>query len=308
MDLNSIFNPKSIAVIGASKDTTKIGHVIFRNLVEGNFNGNIYGVNPNAYEIIGQPIYPSLKDILGPIDLAVIAVPAPLVKQVMQQCVEKKVKGVIVISSGFSEVGNITEEQEIAQIAKDADIAMIGPNCMGVINPSIRMDGVFNPVYKTKRPGPGEISFMTQSGAVGAAVIDIAAKMGVGIASFISYGNATVVNESHLLEFYKDDPKTKVIAIYMESAKDGRRFYEIAKEVSMHKPIILIKAGKTKGGARAAQSHTASLAGSYDVYSAAFKQAGIIEVESLTDLFDFSKIFLQPFPKGDKVGIITNGG
>lgn len=185
---------------------------------------------------------------------------------------------------------------------------IITSNCMGMINTTTRVDSVFNPVYKLGRPKPGEISFISQSGAVGAAVMDLAAKMGVGISLFVSYGNAAVVTETDLLEYLRDDPKTKVIAMYIEGVRDGRKFLEVAKEITKRKPIILIKAGKTQAGTKAVASHTAALAGDYQVYSAAFKQAGIIEVESLTDLFDFSKIFLQPFPTGDRVGVITNGG
>lgn len=308
MDLKSLLEPKSIAVIGASRDPAKIGHVILKNLVEGGFAGQVYPVNPSAEVILYQHSFASVKDIPVPVDCAIIVTPVPVVIKVLQECADKGVKSAIIITSGFAEVGNVQGEEEIKRIAKDSGMVVLGPNCMGLINTATRVDSVFNPVYKLGRPKPGEIAFISQSGAVGAAVMDLAAKMGVGISLFVSYGNAAVVTETDLLEYLRDDPKTKVIAMYIEGVKDGRRFLEVAKEITKRKPIILIKAGKTQAGTKAVASHTAALAGDYQVYSAAFKQAGIIEVESLTDLFDFSKIFLQPFPTGDRVGVITNGG
>lgn len=308
MDLKPLLEPKSIAVIGASRDPTKIGHVILKNLVEGGFSGQVYPVNPSAEVILYQHSFASVKDIPSPVDCAIIVTPVPAVTKVLQECADKGVKSAIIITSGFAEVGNVQGEEEIKRIAKESGMAVIGPNCMGLLNTATRVDSVFNPVYKLGRPKSGEIAFISQSGAVGAAVMDLAAKMGVGVSLFVSYGNAAVVTETDLLEYLRDDPKTKVIAMYIEGVRDGRRFLEVAKEITRRKPIILIKAGKTQAGTKAAASHTAALAGDYQVYSAAFKQAGIIEVESLTDLFDYSKIFLQPFPSGDRVGVITNGG
>ena len=307
-DLSSLFNPKSIAVIGASKDPTKIGHVILKNLVEGGFSGQVFPVNPTADVILYQHSFASVKDIPSHVDLAIIVTPQPVVLKVLEECGEKGIKNVVIITSGFAEVGNTKDEDLIKEISSKYGINVIGPNCMGYINPSSRVDSVFNPIYKLGRPKAGEIAFVSQSGAVGAAVIDLAAKMGVGISLFVSYGNAAVVNEIDILEYLEQDPKTKVIAMYIEGVRDGRRFLETAKRITKKKPIILIKAGKTEAGTRAVKSHTGNLAGDYAVYSAAFKQAGIIEVESLTDLFDYSKIFLQPFPNGKRVGIITNGG
>ena len=307
-DFKPLFQPKSIAVIGASRDPMKIGHVILKNLVEGGFSGQVYPVNPTADVILFQHSFASVKDIPSPVDCAIIVTPPQAVLGVLQECADKGVKAAVIITSGFAEVGNIQGEEEIKRIAKESGMVVIGPNCMGLINPSMRVDSVFNPVYKLGRPKQGEIAFISQSGAIGAAVMDLAATMGVGISLFVSYGNAAVVTETDLLEYLRDDPKTKVIAMYTEGVRDGRRFLDVAKEITKSKPIILIKAGKTQAGTKAAASHTAALAGDYAVYSAAFRQAGIIEVESLTDLFDFSKAFLQPFPTGDRVAILTNGG
>ncbi|MCX8202645.1 MAG: CoA-binding protein [Candidatus Micrarchaeota archaeon] len=307
-DLKKMFEPESIAVIGASREPNKIGHVILKNLVEGGFSGQVYPVNPSAEIILYQHAFASVKDIPSQVDLAIITTPQKAVLKVLEECGEKGIKNIVIITSGFAEVGNVEDENKVREIAKRYGMAIIGVNCMGFINPYSRVDSVFNPVYKLGRPKAGEIAFISQSGAIGAAVMDLAAKMGVGISLFVSYGNATVVDETDLLEHLYQDKRTKVIAMYIEGVKDGRRFLEVAKKVTKKKPIILIKAGKTEAGVKAAASHTAALAGDYSVYSAAFRQAGIIEVESLTDLFDFSKIFLQPFPKGKRVGIITNGG
>jgi acetyl coenzyme A synthetase (ADP forming)-like protein len=282
--------------------------VILRNLLESGFQGDVYPINPTADVILDHKCYPGVNDVPGPIECAVIAVPTPLVAKVMRECAEKGIKGAVVITSGFAEVGNVAGEQEIAKIAKDNDICMIGPNCLGILNPATRVDNIFLPMYKLERPKVGEIAFIAQSGAVGSCVVDLAADSGVGISKFISYGNAAVVNETHLLEYLGQDKRTKVIAAYIETVKEGKRFLEIAREVTKKKPIILVKAGKTKGGMKAAASHTAAMAGAAEVYSAVFRQARIIEVESLTDLFDYSKIFLQPMPKRDRVAVITNGG
>ena len=308
MDLKYVLEPESVAVIGASHDPSKIGHVIFKNFLESGFRGQVYPINPNIDGILNTKCYPSVLDVPGEIESAVIAVPAKFVKEVMRECAQKGIKGIVLITSGFSEIGNVKEEEEIAKIATDNDICLIGSNCLGLINPTARVDSVFLPMYKLKRPKVGKIAFISQSGAVGSCVIDLAAEMGVGMSKFISYGNAAVVNETHLLEYLKNDKATKVIAAYIETAKDAKRFLKVAKETTLEKPIILIKSGKTKGGVKAAASHTGALAGASEVYSAAFRQARIIEVESLTDLFDYSKIFLQPAPEGNSIAILTNGG
>lgn len=307
-DLKKLFEPKSIAVIGASKEPTKIGHVILKNLVEGGFSGPVYPVNPSADIILYQHAFASVLDIPSQVDLAIIVTPQPAVLKVLEECGKKGIKNAVIITSGFAEVGNVEAEEKIKEIAERYGIAVIGPNCMGFLNTYTRVDSVFNPIYKLGRPKAGEIAFISQSGAVGAAVMDLAAKMGVGISLFVSYGNAAVVNETDMLQYLSEDPRTSVIAVYLEGVRDGRKFLEVAKSVTKKKPVILIKAGKTQAGSKAVASHTAALAGDYAVYSSAFRQAGILEVESLTDLFDYSKIFLQPFPNGSRTGIITNGG
>jgi len=307
-NLDSVFNPSSIAVIGASREPNKIGHVIVKNFVDGGFGGKIYPINPNAEEILGLRSYKSVLDIKGSVDSAVIAVPAAAVASVLEECGKKGIKGVVLITGGFAEVGKIDEEKKIADIAEKYGIALIGPNCMGVLTPATRVDSVFLPIYKLGRPRVGKIAFISQSGAVGGCIVDLAARAGIGMSKFVSYGNAAVVNECDLLEYLANDKETEIIIVYLEGVRDGKRFLEVARKITPKKPIVVIKAGKSAAGAEAAKSHTGSLAGAAEAYKAAFHQARIIEAETLEQLFDFAKIFDQPLPRGKRVGIITNGG
>ncbi|MCX8175159.1 MAG: CoA-binding protein [Candidatus Micrarchaeota archaeon] len=307
-NLDAVFNPSSIAVIGASREPNKIGHVIVKNFVDGGFSGNVYPINPNAEEILGLPAYKSVLDVPGKVDSAVIAVPAKAVAQVLDECGRKGVRGVVLITGGFSEVGNTEEEKKIAEIANRYEIALIGPNCMGVLTPASRVDSVFLPIYKLGRPRVGGISFISQSGAVGGCIVDLAARAGVGMGKFVSYGNAAVIDECDLLEYLASDRQTEIIVVYLEGVRDGRRLLEVAKKITRKKPIVMLKAGKSAHGAEAALSHTGSLAGSAEAYSAAFRQSRIIEAATLEQLFDFAKIFDQVLPCGKRIGIVTNGG
>jgi len=302
--LNFIFNAKSIAVIGASDKPGKIGFEIFRNIVEGGFQGKIYPVNPKITELMGYACYHSIKDVPGTVDLVVITIPAPIIPEVLEQCGEKGVKGVIIISAGFSEVGNFELENKIVNIARKYGMRIVGPNCAGIVNTHQN----FFPTIEV-RPPKGFIAFVSQSGALGGAILMKAKEEGFGISIFASYGNACDVNESDILEYLIEDENSKVIVIYIEAVKDGRRFIETARKLSLRKPIIGIKAGKTEAGSRAVASHTGSLAGQVKIYEAAFKQAGIIPVEDFDEMFDISKVLLyQPPAKGDKIAIITNSG
>ena len=307
-NLDSVFNPRSIAVIGASREPNKIGHVIVKNFVDGGFGGKIYPINPNAEEILGLKSYKSVLAIKGKVDSAVIAVPEAAVAGVLEECGKKGIRGVVLITGGFSEVGKEGEEKKIAAIAEKYGIALIGPNCMGVLTPASRVDSVFLPIYKLGRPRVGKIAFISQSGAVGGCIVDLAARAGIGMSKFVSYGNAAVVNECDLLEYLANDKETEIIIVYLEGVRDGKRFLEVARKITPKKPIVVIKAGKSAAGAEAAKSHTGSLAGAAEAYKAAFHQARIIEAETLEQLFDFAKIFDQPLPRGKRVGIITNGG
>jgi acetyl coenzyme A synthetase (ADP forming)-like protein len=308
MDLNSVFEPESVAIIGASRDPSKIGNAIVKNFVEGGFAGRIFPINPKADELMGLKCYASVSQVPGRVDSAIVAIPAQFVPEALEECGEKGVKSAVVISGGFAEVGNIEGETRIIEIARKYDMAVIGPNCMGVLNPSTKVDSVFLPLYKLERPKSGKIGFISQSGAVGGCIVDLAARAGIGISKFVSYGNASVVDETSLLEYLRDDEKTGIIAMYLEGAKRGKEFARVCREITRKKPLIVLKAGTSSKGAEAAKSHTAALAGSSEAYKAVFRQARVTEAESLMELFYFSKVFDQPLPKGKRVAIITNGG
>lgn len=307
-NLGAVFNPESIAVIGASREPNKIGHVIVKNFVDGGFSGKVYPINPSAEEILGLKSYASVMDVPGKIDSAVIAVPEAAVAGVLEECGKKGIKGVVLITGGFSEVGKVGEEKKIAAIADRYGMALIGPNCMGVLTPASRVDSVFLPIYKLGRPRVGGISFISQSGAVGGCIVDLAARAGIGMSKFVSYGNAAVVDETDLLQYLATDEMTDIIVVYLEGVRDGKKFLEAAREITKKKPIVVLKAGRSASGAEAALSHTGSLAGSQEAYRAAFRQANIIEAATLEQLFDFAKIFDQILPCGPRVGIVTNGG
>ena len=307
-DLESIFDPKSIAVIGASREPGKIGQVITKNFLDGGFAGRVYPINPKTDEILGLKCYPSVTDVPSKIDSAVVAVHASLVPGILKECGEKGIMGVVVISGGFAEVGNYALEKELVKVAEEYSLNVIGPNCLGVLNPIARNDSIFLPIYKMGRPKVGDISFISQSGAVGGCIIDLAARAGLGMGKFVSYGNASVVDETDLLDYLAEDDQTRVIVAYLEGVKRGREFLKVAKRVTKHKPLIVLKAGRGEAAAEAARSHTGSLAGSHEVYRAAFKQAHIIEAEDLDELFDFSKMMDYKQCAGNRIGIITNGG
>jgi len=304
-NLDYFFNPKHIAVIGASRKKGKIGATIFKNLVEA--GKKVYPVNPKAKEILGKKAYASVLEIPGKVDLALVVVPARFVPQVLRQCIEKEISSAIIITSGFAEIGNKEAEEELKKISKKINI--IGPNCLGVFDNYSKLDTLFLPPEKLGRPRKGSISFISQSGAVGSVILDWMASEGYGVNKFISYGNAVDVNETDLLNYLGEDNKTKVVCMYLEGVKEGRKFMKIAKKVTKKKPVIVIKGGRTKAGSKAVSSHTGSLAGNDAVYDAVFKQTGIIRPRHLVEMFGFAKVLSeQPLPKGDKVLIITNGG
>ena len=307
--LDCFFNPKSVAVIGASRDQKKIGHVIYRNLVEGRFKGRVYPVNPETEKLLGRKCYPSVARIKEKVDLAVISIPADFVTKSLEECGRKGVKCVIIISGGFKEIGKFKMEDKLKEIGKKYRMRIVGPNCLGVFDPESGMDTVFLPRYKLGRPKTGSISFITQSGAVGSVVIDWMARKGYRISKFVSYGNAVDIDEADLIEYLVKDRKTKVICAYFEGVMEGRKFFEITKKIAGKKPIIILKGGVTAAGTKAVSSHTGSLAGSSEVYSAAFRQAGIIQANDMEELFDFARtLSSQPNPEGNRIQIITDGG
>jgi len=321
--LKSFFDPSSIAVIGVSREREKPGYVIFSLLMENKKKGvlkaKVYPVNPFINEISGVKVYPSIKDIPSSVELAIIVVPASIVPKIMKECGEKGVKAAIVISAGFSEIGNYKLEEEVKRIAKEGGIRVIGPNCIGVLSPPTGVDTIFLPTYKvlengkrvlsTPRPRPGHVALISQSGAFGTVAMDYMAGEGIGLSAFVSYGNKMDVDEADLLEYFARDENTRVVLMYIESIERGRKVVEVAKKVSLKKPIIAIKAGRTKAGARAAASHTAALAGVDEIYDAAFRRSGIIRAYDMEELFDKAKaLVMQPPSRGDRIAIVTDGG
>ncbi|MFA6427323.1 MAG: acetate--CoA ligase family protein [Candidatus Magasanikbacteria bacterium] len=308
MNLNSIFYPTSIAIIGASTKVGSVGNDIVKNLVQQGFKGRIYPVNPKADTLYDLECFPNINSINDSVELAVIVVPATAVIEVMKQVAQKGVKGVVIISAGFREAGNVEAEQEIKNICTKHDIALIGPNCLGVINAENSMNASFAMVM----PQKGNVAFISQSGALCTAVLDYAQKVGIGFSKFVSAGNKAVVGEVELLEYLADDPETSVIAMYVEQLVDGNKIIETARHI-IHgknpKPIIVIKSGRTTDGASASASHTGALAGNDAAYEALFEQAGIIRAERISELFEYIRVFTHnPLPQGRHVAIITNAG
>ena len=321
-ELDAVFSPKSVAVVGASTTPGKVGHDIFANILRGGYSGTLYPVNPKARSVLCVHAYPTIKEIPDKIDLAMIILPPPLAIKAVQEAAEIGVKGVVIVSAGFREIGGEGAEMEdrIVSICKQAGIRMVGPNCLGVINPlpEIRLNASFS----TRMPAPGKISFISQSGALCTAVLDFAADRNFGFSKFISIGNKADVDELDLLHYLHEDPNTEVIMIYLEELRRGRDFIETAKVITAgyrRTPIVVIKSGRTRAGATAAVSHTGALAGSEAVYDAIFKQTGIIRAESIHELFDFAGAFAykeesalgklkRKIPRGNRVAIITNAG
>jgi len=307
--LNSFFSPRSVAVIGVSRDQKKVGHVIYRNFLEGSFSGKVFPVNPKEDKILGRKCYSSVTRIKKRIDLAVIAIPASFVPGALEDCGKARTKAVIIVTGGFKEIGRGDLENTLARIGKKYNMRIIGPNCLGVFVPGTGVDTVFLPRFKLGRPKSGDIAFITQSGAVGSVVVDWMSRKGYSISKFISYGNAVDIDEADLIEYLVNDKKTKVICAYFEGVKEGRKFFDITKKVAGRKPIIVLKGGTTSAGTRAVSSHTGSLAGSSEVYAAAFKQAGVVQADDMEDLFNFARsLSCHPKPRGNRVQIITDGG
>ncbi len=310
--LDAIFSPESVAVVGASSTPGKVGHDIFENILKGGFKGTLYPVNPKARSVLSVRCYKSMMDIPDPVDLAMIILPPRIAIKTVDDCIKKGVKGIVIVSAGFKEVGGegAKIEDEIADKCRKAGIRLIGPNCLGVINPSENVR--LNASFSARMPHKGNISFISQSGALCTAVLDFAADRGFGFSKFVSIGNKADVDELDLLRYYHKDPETNVIMIYMEELRYKPTFIEEVIEITSGDrptPVLVIKSGKTAAGAAAAASHTGSLAGSEAVYNAIFDQAGIIRVDSVDDLFDYAVAFsARKIPAGNRVAIITNAG
>ncbi len=311
--LDSLFNPVSIAIIGASRTAGKLGYAILANVIESNFSGPIYPINPvppppgESNEILGWPVYPTVGDVPGPIGLAVIVIPAKHVMAALEECAAKGVGAAIVISAGFRETGGegLKQERKMAEIAEKYHMPIVGPNCLGVIDTI----APYNASFAVGMPRQGHIAFMSQSGALCTGILDVALAQNIGFSRFVSLGNKAHLNELDFLESWADDPETKVMMAYLEGIVNGEWFIREARQITKKKPIIAIKSGTTSGGSRAVSSHTGTLAGSERAYEAAFKQAGVLRAGSISDLFDLAIAFArQPLPKDKFVAIVTNAG
>jgi len=321
-NLDTIFSPQSVAVVGASTTPGKVGHDIFANILKGGYKGILYPVNPNAKSVLSVRAYPNILDIPDDVDLAIIILPPRVALKAIKEAIKKGVKGIVIVSAGFREVGGegLEIENQIVAICKKAGVRVVGPNCLGVINPLSSVS--LNASFSRRMPKSGNISFISQSGALCTAVLDFAADRDFGFSKFISIGNKADVDELDLMRYMHDDKDTEVIMIYLEELKKGLEFVESVKEITSGDrptPILVIKSGRTTAGARAAASHTGALAGSEAVYNAIFKQAGIIRVDSIDELFDYAIAFAyknksetgkftRKVPGGNRVAIVTNAG
>lgn len=311
--LDMFFNPKNVVIVGVSRNTRKFGHVIFKNFLESNLNANIYPVNPGIDRILGHKCYRSISEVPEPIDLVVLAIANTYVLDSVKECARKKVRGIIIIAGGFSEIGLEGKEleQEILRVAQNNNIRLIGPNVIGLYDPYSGVDTLFLPRYRLLRPKRGKISFISQSGAFGSALLDYAASQGVGISKFVSIGNALDVDALDVLEYLERDKNTNTIMMYLEGIeeKEGRDFYNLIQRIALKKPIILLKGGITAQGQRAAASHTGSISSQLDILKAVFKQTGVLQAADALELFDIARLLSSTaIPNGRRIAIITNAG
>lgn len=306
-DMKALFEPQSIAVIGAAREEGKLGNIILRNLINSGFSGPLYPVNPKADEILGRKCYPSVMDIPGPVDLAVIVVPSRVVPAVLEEAGKKGVKASIIITAGFKEVGKEGAELErkVGEIARQYGMRVLGPNCLGIINTHHNMNATFTRNY----PRRGRIAISSQSGAICTSILDWAKKTRMGFSKFISVGNKVDVDEADLLEYLGKDDQTQVIGMYIEGVNRGQEFLRQASITTRTKPILALKSGRTSSGAKAASSHTGALSGSDAVYEAALQQSGVVRAKTIDEFYDLLQVFgRMPLPDGDGVAIVTNAG
>ncbi|MEM1995096.1 MAG: GNAT family N-acetyltransferase [Nitrososphaerales archaeon] len=307
LHLDKIFNPKSVAIVGASDEEGSVGYAIMKNFLDSNFKGEVYPVNIRKEEILGLKAFQSVEQLPKTVDLAIIATPAKTVPEVVEQCGKAGIKGLIIISAGFKEVGPEGKalEDKILEIKQRYDLRIIGPNCLGIIRPSINL----NATFINKMPKQGNIAFISQSGALGTAILDWAIHENIGFSNFISVGSMIDVDFGDLIDYLGTDPKTRSILMYIEGITDARKFMSAARHFARTKPIIVVKAGKFSESAKAAASHTGSLTGEDDIYDAAFKRAGVVRVDEIADLFNCAEVLgLQPLPEGPNLAIVSNAG
>ena len=304
-DIRRLFEPRSIAVVGASPNRTKVGHKIVENILAGGFTGKVYPVNPKGGEVLGIGVHRKVSDIEGEVDVAVISVPAPFVFDVVRDCAKKGVKFLPIITSGFSEVGNTAEEREMVQFAKEHGMRILGPNIFGVFSSKVGMNATFGP----KDIRHGKVAIITQSGALGIAMIGKTAVENIGMSAIVSVGNKSDIDEADLIDYLVEQDETRIIMMYIEGVRDGERLIAALEVATRKKPVIVIKSGRSKRGAIAAASHTGSLAGADEVFDAIMRQCGVLRAESLTEAFNWCKFLAEsPVPTGDKMVIVTNGG
>jgi len=304
-NIEYLFKPRSVAVIGASQNKAKIGYRIVENIVSHGYQGAIYPVNPKGGNVLGNKIYPELSQIPGEVDLAVIAIPARFVFDAVKDCAEKGVRHLVIITSGFSEVGNTKEENKIVQFAREHGMRVLGPNIFGIYSSAVSLDATFGPGGIL----PGHVAIVTQSGALGIAMIGKTTAELLGLSALVSVGNKSDIEESDLLEYLAKDDATKVILLYIEGVKQGDRLVEMLKQVTRKKHVIVVKAGRSKRGAMAAASHTGSLAGTDEIFDSVMRQCGVLRAESVQEAFDWARFLADsPLPKGREAVIITNGG
>jgi acetyl coenzyme A synthetase (ADP forming)-like protein len=305
--LDPFFNPRGVAVIGASRDPHKLGYGVVRNLTDYHYRGPIYPINPIAREILGYTCYPSIADAPDPVDLAVIVVAAPAVAAMVDQCGRRGIRHVIVVSGGFSEIGpeGRAREEALVEVARQHGMRIIGPNCVGTIDSHTPLDATF----LLGLPQSGNIGFVSQSGALCATVLVWAQETGMGFSRMASLGNQADVNETEILTAMAADPQTGVITVYIEGVDDGPAFMQAAEEAARHKPVVVLKVGRGTAGAKAAASHTGALAGSDEAYAAAFRRCGVLRANTMEELFDWGRALAwQPLPRGSRVGVLTNAG
>lgn len=305
--LKAFFTPESVAVIGAAREPGKLGYGVVNNILQYGYTGQVYPINPKADEILGLKCYPSVLAVPGPVELAVIVVPNKLVPQVIEECGKKGVQGAIIISAGFREAGmdGIKLERQVLEIATQYGLRIVGPNCLGIISTHTPL----NASFAAGMPPKGGIAFMSQSGALCTAILDWALAKDIGFSYFVSLGNKADVDEVDLLQAWEEDQDSRVVIVYMEGLRDGRKFMDVARRVTRHTPVIAVKSGNTAAGSRAVSSHTGSLAGSERAYQAAFGQTGVLRASSIEQLFDYSvALAYQPPLKGRNIAIVTNAG
>jgi len=305
--LDYFFKPESVCLIGASTNPEKLGFKILKNLIDGGYKGKIFPVNPKADTILNLKCYKTVSEITDSVDLSIIVIPSEFVCEVVEECGKKGVRGIIVISAGFKEAGEEGKrrEEKLKEIVKKYKIRLIGPNCLGIIDTKNKL----NASFAFEMPPEGKISFITQSGALGTAILDWAVKENIGLSKFVSFGNKADISEIDLIEEFENDPDTNVILLYLEGVSDGRKFMDIAKKVTFKKPIIVVKSGKTESGMKTASSHTGSLSGLDTSFNSAIRQSGVIRADTIEEFFDYALIFsYQPVLKGDRIGIVTNAG